>query len=99
MMEFRENLMKDSGTTTSQYDLNLSSRLNVPRVHTALTTRNVLVTEFVNGTPIGNVAGLDQQQRDEVSDVLLKLCLAGKEVGWSFESILIEFLTHGSYHF
>ncbi|KAJ3118579.1 hypothetical protein HDU96_000531 [Phlyctochytrium bullatum] len=56
----------------------LSSRLegfNVPQVVPSLSTKSILVTDFVNGVSIGSVGDLSQKVRDEIGERLLQLCL------------------------
>jgi predicted unusual protein kinase regulating ubiquinone biosynthesis (AarF/ABC1/UbiB family) len=44
--------------------------LLVPRVHTGLSTRRVLVTDFVEGAPFGDVRTRDEATRDRVAEVV-----------------------------
>jgi len=46
--------------------------VRVPRVHTALSTRRVLVTEYVEGLRFDEIAQLDEAQRDCVGEIVFR---------------------------
>jgi predicted unusual protein kinase regulating ubiquinone biosynthesis (AarF/ABC1/UbiB family) len=46
--------------------------VHVPRVHTDLSTRRVLVTEYVDGLGFEEIAQLDQAERDRVGEIVFR---------------------------
>lgn len=52
-----------------------ASDIYVPKVYKELSTKNVLVTEFVNGYTIDKASSLPQETRDRLGKRLLDLCL------------------------
>jgi predicted unusual protein kinase regulating ubiquinone biosynthesis (AarF/ABC1/UbiB family) len=48
--------------------------VRVPRVHTDLSARRVLVTEYVEGVPSDEIARLDEAERDRVAEIGFRLC-------------------------
>ena len=46
--------------------------VRVPRVHTDLSTRRVLVTEYVEGLRFDEIAQLDESQRDRVGEIVFR---------------------------
>ncbi|KAI9207211.1 ABC1 family-domain-containing protein [Polychytrium aggregatum] len=57
-------------------DRHLRSFFNVPRVIPELSSQHVITTEFVHGLPLGKVAEMSPEIRNEVSQKLLRLCLS-----------------------
>jgi aarF domain-containing kinase len=55
--------------------LSKDENIKVPKVFKELVTKKVLVSEFVEGFPIGKVSQADQETRDEIASNLLDLCL------------------------
>ena len=49
--------------------------LNVPRVHTKLSTSKVITTDWVEGMPLGEVVHLSQARRNHIAERMLRLCL------------------------
>jgi ABC1 atypical kinase-like domain len=46
--------------------------VRVPRVRTDLSTRRMLVTEYVDGRPLGDVERLDEDERDRVGEIAFR---------------------------
>jgi predicted unusual protein kinase regulating ubiquinone biosynthesis (AarF/ABC1/UbiB family) len=46
--------------------------VRVPRVHTDLSTRRVLVTEYVDGLGFDEIAGLEEAERDRIGEIVLR---------------------------
>jgi predicted unusual protein kinase regulating ubiquinone biosynthesis (AarF/ABC1/UbiB family) len=46
--------------------------VRVPRVHTDLSTRRVLVTEYVDGLGFDEIAHLDEAERDRVAEIVFR---------------------------
>jgi len=46
--------------------------VRVPRVHTELSTRRVLVTEYVDGLGFDQIAQLDQAERDRIGEIVFR---------------------------
>lgn len=67
--------MQKFGTLVSSSE-HLQKVLNVPQPIMEMTTKHVLVSEFVQGVPIGKVASMDQSTRDMVGTAMLRLCLS-----------------------
>jgi predicted unusual protein kinase regulating ubiquinone biosynthesis (AarF/ABC1/UbiB family) len=49
--------------------------VRVPRVHTDLSTRRVLVTEYINGLRFDEIAHLDEAERDRIGEIVLRFFL------------------------
>jgi ABC1 atypical kinase-like domain len=46
--------------------------IRVPRVHTDLSTRRVLVTEYVDGLRFDEIADLDESERDRIGEIVFR---------------------------
>jgi predicted unusual protein kinase regulating ubiquinone biosynthesis (AarF/ABC1/UbiB family) len=49
--------------------------VRVPRVHTDLSTRRVLVTEYVEGVGFDEIAQLDEAERDRIGEIVFRFFL------------------------
>ena len=49
--------------------------VRVPRVHTDLSTRRVLVTEYIDGLEFDEIAQLDEAERDRVGEIVFRFFL------------------------
>jgi predicted unusual protein kinase regulating ubiquinone biosynthesis (AarF/ABC1/UbiB family) len=49
--------------------------VRVPRVHTDLSTRRVLVTEYIDGLEFDEIAQLDEAERDRIGEILFRFFL------------------------
>src|SRR5262249_49020588 len=49
--------------------------VRVPRVHTDLSTRRVLVTEYVDGPGFDEIAQLDEPERDRIGEIVFRFFL------------------------
>jgi predicted unusual protein kinase regulating ubiquinone biosynthesis (AarF/ABC1/UbiB family) len=49
--------------------------VRVPRVHTDLSTRRVLVTEYVDGLGFDEIAQLDEAERDRIGEIVFRFFL------------------------
>ena len=49
--------------------------VRVPRVHTDLSTRRVLVTEYVDGLEFDGIAQLDETERDRIGEIVFRFFL------------------------
>ena len=46
--------------------------VRVPRVHTDLSTRRVLVTEYIDGLGFDEIARLDEAERDRIAEIMFR---------------------------
>jgi predicted unusual protein kinase regulating ubiquinone biosynthesis (AarF/ABC1/UbiB family) len=49
--------------------------VRVPRVHTDLSTRRVLVTEYIDGLKFDEIAQLDEAERDRIGEIVFRFFL------------------------
>ena len=71
----RELLFMNKFRDLIESDQDLNSRFYIPKVFESISTTNILVTEYIEGIPLGQVVDFPLEIRNEIVENLLKLCL------------------------